>query len=82
MRDKDMVNDVLSMLKSSITTYANVIAEAENPQFRQMVQQLRNNCETFQYDLFNVAKQKGYYRPAKQASPADMQEIRSQFMMS
>ncbi|MBM7582916.1 spore coat protein CotF [Caldicoprobacter guelmensis] len=82
MREKDMVNDVLSMLKSSITTYANVIAEAENPQFRQMVQQLRNNCEAFQYDLFNLAKQKGYYQPAKQANPADMQEIRSQFMMS
>ncbi|MCM8901921.1 MAG: hypothetical protein PWR01_1176 [Clostridiales bacterium] len=82
MREKDMVNDVLSMLKSSITTYANVIAEAENPQFRQMVQQLRNNCETFQYDLFNVAKQKGYYQPAKHANPADIQEIRSQFMMS
>ncbi|SFP97248.1 spore coat protein [Caldicoprobacter faecalis] len=82
MREKDMVNDVLSMLKSSITTYANIIAEAENPQFRQMVQQLRNNCETFQYDLFNVAKQKGYYQPAKQASPADIQEMRSQFMMS
>lgn len=82
MKEKDMVNDVLSMLKSSITTYANIISEAENPQFRQMVQQLRNNCETFQYDLFNVAKQKGYYQPAKQASTADMQEIRSQFMMS
>ena len=64
MREKDMVNDVLSMLKNSITTYANVITEAENPQFRQTVQQLRNNCETFQYDLFNVAKQKGYYQPA------------------
>ena len=35
-----MVNDVLSMLKNSITTYANVITEAENPQFRQTVQQL------------------------------------------
>ena len=80
MREKDMVNDVLSMLKSSITTYAGVITEAENPQFRQTVQQLRNNCETFHYDLFNVAKQKGYYQPAKQVSPADIQDIRSQFM--
>jgi spore coat protein CotF len=80
MREKDMVNDVLSMLKSSITTYANVITEAENPQFRQTVQQLRNNCETFQYDLYNMAKQKGYYQPARQANSSEIQDIRSQFM--
>lgn len=79
MQEKDMVNDVLSMLKSSITTYAGVITEAENPQFRQTIQQLRNNCETFQYDLYSVAKQKGYYQPASPASPNDMQQIRSQF---
>ena len=80
MREKDMVNDVLSMLKSSITTYANVITEAENPQFRQTVQHLRNNCETFQYDLYNMAKQKGYYQPARQANSSEIQDIRSQFM--
>ena len=46
-----MVNDVLSTLNSSITGYANVITQASNMQFRQAIQQIRNNCEAFQYDL-------------------------------
>ena len=41
MQEKDMVNDVLSMLKNSIAGYAHIIAEAGNEQFRQTVQQMR-----------------------------------------
>ena len=74
-----MVNDVLSTLKSSITNYATVISEASNPQFRQTIQQIRNNCEAFQYDLYKLAEQKGYYQPAQPASHSDIQQIRSQF---
>ena len=79
MQEKYMVNDVLSTLKSSITNYASVISEASNPQFRQTIQQIRNNCETFQYDLYKIAEQKGYYQPAQPASQNDIQQIRSQF---
>lgn len=78
MQEKDMVNDILSMVNSSITGYANVITQACNPQFRQTMQQIRNNCETFQYDLYKVAEQKGYYKPAKQADQSDMQQVKMQ----
>ena len=78
MDEKYMVNDVLSMLKSSITTYANVITEADNPQFRQTIQQMRNNCESFQYEVYNVAKQKGYYQPADPAEKTDIQKVKNQ----
>ena len=79
MQEKYMVNDVLSTLKSSITNYASVISEASNPQFRQTIQQIRNNCETFQYDLYRIAEQKGYYKPAQPANQSDIQQIKSQF---
>ncbi|HHW49703.1 MAG TPA: spore coat protein [Clostridiaceae bacterium] len=79
MQEKDMVNDVLTMLKSSIKEYAGVITEASNGQLRQTIQQIRNNCEAFQYDLYKLAEQKGYYKPAQPASQSDIMQIKSQF---
>ncbi|WHH61724.1 spore coat protein [Petroclostridium sp. X23] len=79
MQEKDMVNDVLSMINSSITGYANAIAQAGNQQVRQTLQQIRNNCETFQYDLYKVAEQKGYYKPAAPAGQADLQQVKNIF---
>ncbi|MGI6776939.1 MAG: spore coat protein [Acetivibrionales bacterium] len=79
MQEKDMVNDVLSTLNSSITGYANVIVQASNPQFRSAIQQIRNGDETFQYDLYKVAEQKGYYKPARQVSQSEIQQVKQQF---
>mgnify|MGYP000861812096 FL=1 len=78
MQEKDMVNDVLSMLKNSIAGYAHIIAEAGNEQFRQTVQQMRDGDEKCQYDLFKIAQAKGYYMPAQAASPNDIQNVKSQ----
>lgn len=78
MQDKDMVNDVLSMLNSSLTGYAGVISQAENQEVRQMITQIRNSCEVSQYDLFKFAEQKGYYKPAQQASQSDISQVKSQ----
>lgn len=79
MQEKDMVNDVLSMLKSSIAGYAHFITEAGNEEFRQTIQQMRNGDEKCQYDLFKIAQQKGYYKPAQAASPNDLQNVKSEF---
>jgi spore coat protein CotF len=79
MQEKDMVNDVLSMINSSITGYGSVITQANDQQFRQTVQQVRNNCEMFQYNLYKVAEQKGYYKPASQADQSEVNQIKSEF---
>ncbi len=79
MQEKDMVNDVLSQVNSSLTGYSNVISQASNPQFRQTIQQLRNNCETFQYDLYKLAEQKGYYKAAQTATMNEVQQVKSLF---
>ncbi len=77
MQEKDMVNDILSMVNSSLTGYANVIAQCADQNLRQTLQQIRNSDEQFQYNLFRVAEQKGYYQPAQQASPQEVQQVRN-----
>ncbi len=81
IQDKEMVNDVLSMINSSLTGYASVISQSSNQQFRQTIQQIRNSDEQFQYQLYQLAEQKGFYKPAAQAGQQDMQTVKSQVSM-
>ncbi|NPV90314.1 MAG: spore coat protein [Firmicutes bacterium] len=78
MQEKDMVNDVLSMVNSSLTGYANVIAQTANPQLRETLRQIRDNDERFQYDLFKLAESKGFYKPAQMAAQNDIMQVKSQ----
>lgn len=78
MDEKTMVNDVLSSVKSGLTTYQGVISEAENMQLRQTVQQIRNNDESFQYELFKIAQTKGYYKPAAQATQPEIDTVKTE----
>lgn len=78
MQDKEMVNDVLSMTKSGLATYAHAISETSNQQLRQTLQQIRNSDEQFQYQLFQIAEQKGFYKPAAPANTQEIQEVKSQ----
>lgn len=78
MDEKTMVNDILDGVKSSLTTYQGVITETENMQLRQTIQQIRNNDESFQYELFKVAQIKGYYKPAAPASMSEIQNVKNE----
>ena len=80
MDEKTMVNDVLSMINSSLTGYAGIIAQTDNTGLRQTLQQIRNNDETSQYDLSKIAEQKGYYVPAAQATQTDIVQVRNLFV--
>jgi spore coat protein CotF len=78
MQEKDMVNDVLSMVNSSLTGYANVISQTANQNLRQTLRQIRNSDEDFQFRLAQTATQKGYYNSAQPASETDISTVRSQ----
>ena len=78
MAEKDMVNEYLSSLKSSLTGYANVISECSNPELRKTFQQMRDADEQRQQRLAQYAIQKGYYKPAAQAQPNQIQQVYSQ----
>ena len=79
MQEKDMVNDILSTVNSSLTGYANVISQCSDQNLRQALQQIRNADEQFQFQLYQVAEQKGYYKPAEPASPQEVQQVKSTF---
>ena len=78
MDEKTMVNDVLDNIKASLTTYQGVISEAENMQLRQTIQQIRNNCENSQYEIFKIAQVKGYYKPAASATPTEISNVKNE----
>jgi len=77
MKEKDMVLDVLNGTKASIGNYAKVITECSNQNLRQTFQQMRDGDEQFQYDLYKIAEQKGYYACAPSANPQDTIQVKS-----
>ena len=78
MDEKVMVNDILSGVKSDLTAYQTAISESENMQLRQTFQQIRNNDESFQYELFKIAQTKGYYQPAQKATITEINTVKKQ----
>lgn len=77
MRDQDMVNDILAGTKASINSYTTAITECSNQTLRSTLQTLRNEAEQFQYQIYQMAEQKGWYMPAPQANQNDIQQIKS-----
>lgn len=78
MDEKTMVNDILASVKSDLTAYQTAISESENMNLRQTFQQIRNNDESFQYELFKVAQTKGYYKPAQKASTTEIETVKTE----
>lgn len=78
MDEKTMVNDILNGTKEELKTYEGVITETDNMQLRSTIQQIRNNCESFQYELYRVAQSKGYYKPAEQATPQEISQVKTE----
>ncbi|WP_243385868.1 spore coat protein [Bacillus kexueae] len=76
--EKDMVNDYLSGLNSSLTDYASIIAQTDNEQLRQTLIQMRNADEARQRTMYQYALQKGYYQPAQPATPNEVHQIKTQ----
>lgn len=78
MDEKTMVNDILDGVKSDLTTYQNAISECENTNLRQTLQQIRNNDESFQYEMFKIAQTKGYYKPAAKATVTEVETVKTE----
>lgn len=78
MDEKTMVNDILGSVKADLTAYQIAISESENMQLRQTFQQIRNNDESFQYELFKIAQMKGYYVPAQKATTTEISTVKTE----
>ena len=77
MQEKDMVLDILSGTKASLSNYSKMIVECSCPNLRQTFQQMRDGDEKFQYDLYKLAEQKGYYKPSSAASQQEMSSVKT-----
>ena len=71
-----MVNDILNGIKSELVKYQENILEAENMGLRQLLQEIRNTEESFQYELYKIAQLKGYYGKSASANTKDIQNIK------
>ena len=76
MNEKDIVLDVLTGLKASIGSYAKMITECCDLNLRQTLQQMRNEAEQSQYNLYKIAEKKGYYIPAPKDADNEVQDLK------
>ena len=80
MDEKTMVNDVLNNVKLSLIKYQEIITETENMSLRQLIQQIRNADESFEYELIKIAQVKGYYDSSILANNTEVQDIKNQII--
>ena len=71
-----MILDTINSLKASLLEYQKTISETENINLRQKIQKIRNNYETFQFEIEKLAKQKGYLMDLKKVSDEEINEIK------
>lgn len=77
MDEKVMVADALNGINGCLTRYEEMITQTENQNLRQTLQQIRNQAETSQYELFTIAKNKAYYEPAAKAKEEEIMQVRA-----
>ena len=77
MDEKTMVTDTLTGINGELTRYTGMIAQTENPQLKQTLKQLRNQCEMSQEEIYQIARSKQYYVPAAKATAEEVAHVRS-----
>lgn len=82
MQEKTMVADTLTQINASLSNFGQMITQTANQQLRQSLIQMRNASEASQYELYEIAKNHGYYEPAPEATAEEIKQIRSIFEVS
>ena len=77
MNEKVMVADTLAGINGELTRYGEMIPQTENPQLKQTLKQMRNQCEMSQEKLYQIAREKSYYVPAEKATREEVEHVKS-----
>lgn len=77
MTDKTMVADTLAGINGELVRYGEMISQTENAQLKQVLKQMRNQCEMSQEEIYQIARAKSYYVPAACAKPEEVAHVRS-----
>lgn len=59
--EKTMVADTLAGINGELVRYGEMIPQTENMQLKQVLKQFRNQCETSQEEIYQLARSKQYY---------------------
>lgn len=78
MEEKVMVKDIFEETKTDLLIFQRAIIETKNMELRQTIQQIRNNCESFQYELLKVAEIKGYYKESPKATAIEISKVKNE----
>lgn len=79
MQEKVMVNDALNSINSELSKFGSMIPQTDNKELKQTLKQIRNQCETSQEEIYEMARTKSYYVPSSMASPDEVQHVKSLF---
>lgn len=77
MTEKTMVSDALTGVNGELKMFGDMIAQTENKELKQCLKQLRNECETSQEKLYQIAREKSYYVPAQKASTQEIEHVKN-----
>lgn len=77
MNEKTMVADTLASINGELVRYGEMISQSENPQLKQTLKQMRNQCEMSQEEIYKIARERSYYVPAAQATREEVDHVRS-----
>ena len=75
--EKTMVADTLAGINGELVRYGEMIPQTENMQLKQVLKQFRNQCETSQEEIYQLARSNPYYVPAAKAPAEEIQHVRS-----
>jgi len=77
MQEQVMVSDALNSINAGLKSMGDMISQTENQELRKTLQQMRNEAETCQYELFTIAKSKNYYQPAQKATQEEITSVKN-----
>lgn len=77
MDDKTMMSDALVGANGELKMFGDMIAQTENPELKQCLKQMRNQCEMSQEKLYQVAREKSYYVPAAKATASEVEHVKN-----
>lgn len=72
-----MVYDTLNGINGQLLHYGEMIPQTENMQLKNLLKQTRNQCETSQEEIYQIARSKSYYIPAAKATQEEIQQVKA-----
>lgn len=78
MEEKTMIADTLSSANAYINMLNYSILQCDDKNLRDYLVGIRNKFENLQFEIYELAKQKGYYKPAAPAGKADIEAVKQE----